>query len=219
MTSMAEIVVGLLQPDEREAVLGDLAESGAGAWERLLSVLGFVARQQLESWRSWQQWAASSVALPGSLLLLGVSFALSKDSLSLLRRGPMRGTVVFEALLLLAWAWTSGFMVGSLSRRTRWVSAALCAAPCLSCVLRFHETSLSRFCVLLFLAPAVVGAAQGMRRVRLHLLTAITLAAAMTALMLAWSGMSAWNWPLLLPAWWLVVTAERSEGSEQEMAA
>jgi hypothetical protein len=214
-----EIVAGLLQPDEREAVLGDLAESGAGASERLLSVLLFVARQQLESWRSWQPWAAGSVALPGSLLLLGVSFALSKDSLSLLRRGPMRGTVVFEALLLLAWAWTSGFMVGSLSRRTRWMSAALCAAPCLSCVLRFHETSLSRFSVLLFLAPAVVGAAQGMRRARLHLLSATTLAVAVTALMLAWNGMSARNWLLLLPAWWLVVTAERSEGSEQEMAA
>jgi hypothetical protein len=106
--TMVEIVAGLLQPDEREAVLGDLAESGAGASERLLSVLGFVARQQLESWWSWQPWAAGSVALPGSLLLLGVSFALSKDSLSLLRRGPMRGTVVFEALLLLAWRGRAG---------------------------------------------------------------------------------------------------------------
>jgi hypothetical protein len=86
-------------------------------------------------------------------------------------------------------------------------------------VLRFHETSLSRFSVLLFLAPAVVGAAQGMRRARLHLLSATTLAVAVTALMLAWNGMSARNWLLLLPAWWLVVTAERSEGSEQEMAA
>ena len=219
MTSMVEIVAELLQPDEREAVLGDLAESGADALEGLLSVLGFVARQQLESWRGWQPWVAGGVALPGSLLLLGVSFALSKDSLALLHRGPMRGTVVFEALLLLAWAWTSGFMVGSLSRRTRWVSAALCAAPCLSCVMRFNETSLPRFCVLLFLAPAVVGAAQGMRRVRLHLLTAITFAVAVTAMMFAWRGMSARNWLLLLPAGWLVVTAQRSEGPEQEVAS
>jgi hypothetical protein len=219
MTSMVEIVAGLLQPDEREAVLGDLTESGATAWNRLLSVLGFVARQQLESWRSWQPWAASSVALPGSLLLLGVSFALSKNSLSLLHRGPIRGSVVLEALLLLAWAWTSGFVVGSLSQRTRWVSAALCAAPCLSCVLRFHETSLSRFCVLLFLAPAVVGAAQGMRHVRLHISMATALALVMTALMLAWSGMSARNWLLLLPAGWLVVTSQRSKGSEQERTA
>ena len=219
MTSMVERVAGLLQPDEREAVLGDLAESGAGAWKGLCSVVGFVARQQLELWRNWRPWAASSVALPASLLLLGVSFGLSQDSLALPRGGSLRGTVLCEALLLLAWAWTSGFVVGSLSRRTRWVSAALCAVPCFSCVLRFQDTSLSRFCVLLFLAPAVAGAMQGTRCRQLSRSTAIALATAVTVLMLGWSGMCLWNWPLLLPAWWLVVTAKGSEGPAGETVA
>jgi hypothetical protein len=219
MISIAEMAACLLQPNEREAVLGDLTESGADAWNALCSVLGFVVRQQLEPWRTWRPWLASCVALPGSLLLLGVSFGLSVDLRALLSHGSMRRTVAFEALLMLAWAWTSGFMVGSLSRRTRWMSAALSAAPCLSCVLRFQDTSLSRFCVLLFVAPAVMGAAQGMRRVPLQLSTAIALATAITGLMLVWSGIYAWNWPLLLPAWWLVVTAKRSEGTKQEMGA
>jgi uncharacterized membrane protein YhaH (DUF805 family) len=141
------------------------------------------------------------------------------DLRALLSEGAMRRTLAFEALLMLVWAWTSGFMVGSLSRRTRWMSAVLCAAPCLSCVLRFHDTSISRFCVLLFVAPAVLGAVQGMRRVLLQPSTAIALAAAVTGLMLVWSGLYACNWPLLLPAWWLVVTAKRSEGAKQERSA
>lgn len=219
MTSMVELAAGLLRPEEREAVLGDLAESGANVWTGLSSVLGFAVRQQLELWRSWQPWVASSVALPGSLLLLGISFSLSRDLLPLLRRGSMREAVVFEALLLLGWAWTSGFVVGSLSRRTRWVSAALCAAPCISCVSRFQDPSLSRFCVLLFLAPAAVGAAQGMHRVRLNFLTAVSLATSITGLMFLSSGMYARNWLLLLPAWWLVITAERSDRTEKETPA
>ena len=219
MTSMMEMAAGLLRPDEREAVLGDLAETGTDGWKGLHSVLGFVIWKHLELWRSWRPWAASSLVLPGSLLLLGVSFGFSKDSLSLLGRGSLRETVVFEAVLLLAWAWTGGFVVGSVSLRTRWISAALCAAPSLCCVLRFHDSSLSRFCVLLFLAPAVAGAAQGMRRARLHPFSAIALATAMTGLMLAWRGMSVWNWPLLLPAWWLVAARRVSDGSERERTA
>lgn len=219
MTRIPEMAACLLQPDEREAVLGDLTESGADTWKALCSVLGLVARRQLEPWRSWQPWLASCVALCGSLLLLGVSFGLSMDLRALLSEGAMRRTLAFEALLMLVWAWTSGFMVGSLSRRTRWMSAVLCAAPCLSCVLRFHDTSISRFCVLLFVAPAVLGAVQGMRRVLLQPSTAIALAAAVTGLMLVWSGLYACNWPLLLPAWWLVVTAKRSEGAKQERSA
>ncbi len=217
MTSLVEMAAGFLGPEEREVVLGDLAESGADVWSGLLSVLGFVVRQQLELWRSWRPWVASGVSLPGSLLLLGVSFALSEHARDLRRSGSIHWTIVCEALLMLAWAWTSGFMVGSLSRCTRWISIALCAIPCLSCVLRFHDTSLSRFCVLLFLAPGVVGAIQGIRRVRLQLRNAVVLVTAITGLMLVWSGMSAWNWPLLLPSWFLVATGERSEGSRKGM--
>jgi hypothetical protein len=219
MNSMVEFVARLLEPNDREVVLGDLAESDANAWACFNSVLGFIAQQQFEPWRSWRPWLAGSVALPGGLLLLGVSFGLSVDSLSLHHAGTMQRTIILEALLMIAWAWTSGFMVGSLSRRTRWMSAALCTIPCLSCVLRFQEASMSRFCVLLFLAPALIGAAQGVRRARLHFLTAIALAASITGLMFIWRDMSAWNWSLALPAWWLVFTAQGFETSKQELAA
>jgi hypothetical protein len=220
MNSMAEMATIFLAPRDRDAVLGDLAETGASGWGALGSVLGLVVRQQAELWRAWQPWVASSVALAGSLLLLAVSFGLSMNSRHLLRGERGYGSVLCEALLMLSWAWTSGFVVGSLSGKTRWVSGILCAIPCLTCVLRFHDTSLSRLCVLLFLLPAVVGAVQGVRRARLSHRTALTLAIAMTALMLVWDGMLYMqNWFLFLPAWWLVAHAERSKLSDEKATA
>ncbi len=219
MSSLAEMAAIFVAPKDRDAVLGDLAETGASGWSALGSVLGLVVRQQMELWRAWQPWVASSVALAGSLLLLAVSFGLSVNTRHLLRGERGYGSVLFEALLMVSWAWTSGFVVGSLSGKTRWVSGILCAIPCLSCVLRFQDTSLSRLCVLLFLLPGLVGAVQGVRCAHLSHRTALTLAIAMTALMLAWGGMYMRNWFLLLPAWWLVAHAERSKRSDEKEAA
>ena len=219
MSSMSEMATIFLAPKDRDAVLGDLAETGTRGWSALGSVLGLVVRQQTELWRAWQPWVASGVAFAGSLLLLGVSFGLSVDSRDLLRGERGYGSVLCEALLMLSWAWTSGFVAGSLSGKTRWMSGILCATPCLSCVLRFQDTSLSRLCVLLFLLPGVVGAVQGVRRARLSHRTALTLAIAMTVLMLVWGSMYMRNWFLFLPAWWLVADAERSKLSNEKVAA
>jgi len=219
MSSMSEMATIFLAPKDRDAVLGDLAETGTRGWSALGSVLGLVVRQQTELWRAWQPWVASGVAFAGSLLLLGVSFGLSVDSRDLLRGERGYGSVLCEALLMLSWAWTSGFVAGSLSGKTRWMSGILCATPCLSCVLRFQDTSLSRLCVLLFLLPGLVGAVRGARHARVSRRTALTLAIATTTLMLAWGGMYMRNWFLLLPAWWLVAHAERSKLSNEKARA
>ena len=219
MSLLAHMATIFLEPKDRDAVLGDLAETGASGWNALGSVLGLVLRQQMELWRAWQPWVASSVAFAGSVLLLSVSFGLSMDSRYLLHGERGYGSVLCEALLMLSWAWTNGFVVGSLSGKTRWTSVILCAVPCLSCVLRFHDTSLSRLCVLLFLMPGVIGALQGAHRARLPQRTALTFAIAMTALMSVWGGMYMRNWFLLLPALWLVVHAERTKFPNGKMAA
>jgi len=219
MSPLAEMAAILISPEDRDAVLGDLAEAGAGGWSVLGSLLGLVLRQQMELWREWQPWVAGSMAFAGSLLLLCVSFGLSVDSRQLLRDEGEYGSVVCEALLMLAWAWTSGFMVVSLSGKTRWASCILCAIPCLSCVVRFHDASLPRVCVLLFLVPAVAGAVHAVRRARLSRRTALTLAVAMTALMAVWGGMYQRNWFFFVPAGWLVFHAERSNRPRQEISA
>ncbi|MGA8906124.1 MAG: hypothetical protein WB524_00805 [Acidobacteriaceae bacterium] len=219
MRSMAELAAIFLAPKDRDAVLGDLAEACASGWSAPGPVLGLVVRQQMELWRAWQPWVASGVASAGSLLLLSASFGLSMDSRQLLRGERGYGSVLCEALLMLAWAWTSGFMVVSLSAKTRWASGILGVIPCLSCVVRFHEASLPRVCVLLFLLPAVAGAVHGVRRARLSRRTALTLAVTMTVLMAVWGGMYLRNWFFFLPAGWLVVHAERANRPRQEISA
>ncbi len=116
--------------------------------------------------------------------------------------------------MLIGWSWTGGFVVGSISRRTVWASAALSFAPCIFFLSRFHIESLSRFCLLLFLAPAIWGLCRGLRLAHIRLSSAIVLALAVTVLTIpAWNHSGPWipNWALSWPAWYLVATASRHD--------
>jgi hypothetical protein len=217
--SLVETAAQLLERDEREVVLGDLLEAGESAWRGLTGVAGLVVRRQAGLWRSWRPWvAAFGLALPGSLLLMGSSLSVSWKVQRLMGTSGVIEDAGFlailcNALLLIGWAWTSGFVVGSLSQRTVWVSFAACCSPCLFCLARFRETSLSRVCLLLFLVPAIWGVWQGLRSTRIKLGFAVVLAVAITALMIpTWHGRWAWifNWVLIWPAWYIVATAQRT---------
>jgi hypothetical protein len=221
--SFIDVLSGLLEREEREAVQGDLIEAGESAWQGLLAVLGLVIRRQLLLWKNWRPWlAAFGLALPSSFLLMGFSLSVSRAyqhfigptvlSATGLTVGPGFVLLLCNVLLLAAWSWTGGFVVGSVSRRTVWVSAALSFAPCLFCLERFRVESLSRFCLLLFLLPAIWGVQRGLRLVRIKLSAAIVLALGVTALTIPmWSSSGPWipNWALSWPAWYLVVTAQR----------
>ena len=215
--SLVEAVAQLLERDEREAVLGDLLEAGVGAWRGLIDVGGLVVREQVGLWKSWRPWvAAFGLALPGSLLLMGTSISVSWKFQRLMGSSEMMGAGLLmlfcNALLLVGWAWTGGFVVGSVSRQTVWVSVAACWSPCLFCLMRFRESSLSRLCLLLFLVPAVWGVRWGLRRTRMRLGSAMFLAVALTLLMIPWHGRGTWifNWALIWPTWYMVATARRS---------
>jgi hypothetical protein len=223
-----EAAARLLARDEREAVLGDLAESCETPWRSLCGVLGLVCRRETAAWKSWRPWlAAFGVAFPSSLLLMGVSLSVTWSYLTLscpelLQKSSLTlgsGTFVLfcKALLLIGCSWTGGFVVGSLSRRTLWASTLLCYSPCLFCLTRFRVESLSRFCLLLFLLPAIWGVHRGLRISKMKLSWAMALAITITVLMLRdWSGGAqhwwavpqwTWNWVLIWPAWYLVVTS------------
>jgi hypothetical protein len=227
---LVEASARLLSRDEREAVLGDLVEASEGAWPGLCGVLGLVFRREVVLWRSWRPWVAGfGVALPNSFLLMGASVSVTWSYLRLLcpqllaqaslTKPSALIALLCQALLLTGWAWTGGFVVGSVSRRTLWASMLLCYSPCLFCLSRFRIESLSRFCLLLFLVPAIWGVHQGLRRSRMKLSSAIVLALSVTLMMLpAWSsaGQHWWspprwtlNWALCWPAWYLVATAQR----------
>jgi len=218
---LLEVAARRLERSERDAVLGDLVESGTSAWRGMREVLGLVARRELALWYDWRPWlAAFGVALPGSFLLMGVSLSVSCTYLRL--TGAAVGGVcaptghegfllpACQVLLLLAWAWTSGFFVGSVSRRTLWVTVAACLSPCLYCLSEFPWSRVSGLCLLLFLPPAMLGVRQALRKMRMRPTTALALALSATALMVyTWGNSALWilNWALILPAWFIAILA------------
>jgi len=211
----------LLERHEREAVLGDLTETGASAWRGMSEVLGLVVRREIALWYDWRPWiAAFGVALPGSLLLMGVSLSVSCTFQRLTGQAVFgvcaptghQGVLLLtcQAFLLLIWAWTAGFFVGSVSRRTLWMSVALCLSPCLRCLSRFHDPSMSGLCLLLFLPPAILGVRYALRTMRMRSGTALALAMSATVLMIyTWGNSASWilNWALILPAWYIAIRA------------
>jgi hypothetical protein len=230
--ALVEVAARLLERSERDAVLGDLLEAGEGAWRGSLDVLGLVILRQLLHWKSWQPWLATfGLALPGSLLLMGISVSVSSMFVRLidLKIPGAFAQVIHDGFLQLLWgglllvgcSWACGFVLGSLSRRTLWVSIASSCFACSFCFVRFREPSLSRLCLFLFLLPAICGISQALRSIRINLALAIFLALAITTFMILLSNSkSLWtsNWSLLWPAWYIVATsATRGQKSWTEL--
>ncbi len=225
--SVVEAVARLLEPEEREAVLGDLTEASEGAWQALVDVLGLVVRKQVTVWSSWRPWLASfGLALPGSLLLMGFSLSVSQAYQRLiapalltstgLRLGPGFTLLLCNIALLIGWSWTGGFVMGSVSRRTVRASAVLSFLPCLFCLERFRVESISRLCLLIFLPPAIWGVRRGLQLAQIKLRSALLLAVGITAMTIpTWDNRGSWipNWALSWPAWYLVATAARGRMS------
>jgi hypothetical protein len=220
----------MLGRDEREAVLGDLIEAGEGVWSALFAVLGLVLRREGEVWKTWRPWvAAFALSVPGSFLLMGASVSVSRALQNVFASshelvGSASGSpwpsAIPQVLLLAGWSWTGGFVVGSLSRRTLWVSAAACLIPCMFCLSRFRMESLSSSCLFLFLLPSVWGASKGFRIGRINRASAILLAIAVTLLTvptLHSHSESWWNPPrwlialtLTWPSWYLAATSTKT---------
>jgi hypothetical protein len=221
--SLVELAARLLEPNDREAVLGDWVQAGQGPWRGLVEILGLVIRRETALWNNWRPWlAAFGMAWPCTLLLLGVSFSIGRTYQRL--AGPTACTdcsptwqadslfLSCHVALLIVWSWTVGFVVGSVSRRTLWVSGISCLLPCVYCLWRFNETSPSRLCLLLFLPPAILGVRRSLRITPIKPRAALALAAAMTVSMfLAWRIGALWvlTWALMAPAGCVVLLAWR----------
>jgi hypothetical protein len=145
--SLVELVSRLLDPPEREVVRGDLAECGTGAGRALREVLGLAVRRQAAAWLDWRPWfTLAGVVIPIGFLLShssrwwGVTSAINLANywvlwdFAYLAYPGYRDDVIRMAvwiggawLALVGWSWTSGFVVGRLSRRTLWLTVSLFA--------------------------------------------------------------------------------------------
>jgi len=144
---LAHLVSRLLEPAERNAVCGDLLESGTNGLPALRDVMGLVVRRQMALWWDWRPWVALlGIVVPLGLLLSHAARAwadthsvyvfLYVDNwtwLFLEIPGARRDLFLFAgraalgALALAGVSWTSGFALGALSRRTAWVTLLLFA--------------------------------------------------------------------------------------------
>lgn len=159
-----EAAAGMLEPREREIALGDLAEFEVGFWRGLWDVLGLALRRQAALWRSWRPWVASvALAWPGSLFLMGNSVAISG---ALLHGGQWKEGL-WRLGRLTIWALAAGYAAGAISRKTIWASALAFLLPCCFCLSLWPGSWLGATRLLLFVAPAFVGAWLGLRRERL----------------------------------------------------
>jgi hypothetical protein len=217
---MLEMAAYPLVPEERDAVLGDMIEAGETGAKALQAVLGLVLRREMLLWQSWRPWVAGlGIALPFSFPLIGSSLGVSWSYLHVVRTNSMGDfattllSLLCQGLLLVGWSWSAGFVTGLISRRTLWVSSLLCFAPCLFCETRFHNPSLSRLSLLLFLVPVLAGVWMGWRKMRVAPGAATVLAITLAALMLArWNhdGVSILSCFLLWPALYLMSDSMRS---------
>ncbi len=129
-----------LEPDDRNAVRGDFAESKLTGGQALRDLLGLIARRQAALWKDWQPWLALiAIAVPIAVILRQLSYSLHGSLLNYLAIPWQFGVryrtgltlaediTVFVSLAaaLVACSWMSGFALGSLSRRTVWVQGAL----------------------------------------------------------------------------------------------
>lgn len=142
---LVDLVSRDLEPNECDAVRGDLTESGETAGQALLQILGLVARRQAALWTNWRAW----VGLMVISLELGVLFCVVSKVLAyhnaiylwlytnywsptILENAAYRhdffqdifGTLL-EFGLLAASAWCSGLALGFASRRRLPVNGVL----------------------------------------------------------------------------------------------
>jgi hypothetical protein len=128
---LLSFVARALEAPERDVVLGDLAESGAGLGRAMLDLLGLIARRQFGLWVSWRPWLALfGVCGLAGLSLSRIVFQLNVDFYK--RYVAHYGTALTDreevafflcmASALLVWSWTCGFVLGSLSGRTVWLT-------------------------------------------------------------------------------------------------
>jgi hypothetical protein len=223
---IVDLVALLLPPCDREAVLGDLAESSAPLASSLFAILGFVLRRQFLCWLSWRPWfAAIALAYTTTWLLMGNSVDVNTNAVKWYwgpaswHYVPYRLTDFTLSLLrLFAAAWSAGFAAARISRRTLWGSMLLLLGPSIHCFKLFHVEAhfdhhiiqLSPFALFLYLPMMIFGICAGLHNLRprpwLTLLLIIPYCVQMIPMMKIQNGPNFVLWTLILlwPCWYLV---------------
>ena len=134
---IVDLIALLLPPCDREAVLGDLAESSAPLASSLMAILGFALRRQFLCWLSWRPWfAAIALAYTTTWLLMGSSVEVNTNAVNWCwgavswHHVPYRLTDFTLSLLrLFAAAWSAGFAAARISQQNTLGQHAVTSCP------------------------------------------------------------------------------------------
>jgi hypothetical protein len=227
----------LLEPDERDAVRGDLAESRLTDGRAVRDLLGLVIRRQAVLWLGWRPWVALAAIVAPLGMVLSLTSRQWANTTAIyawqyannwtwgyiespgarLDLFSTTVTATLQCLALVCWAWTIGYVLGSLSRRTLWLNGLLFAVVLFGgtlgsttaglrnpgnaavfslTVYRVAPPAISR--IVLVLLPALHGMQKAFRGTRLPLLHALVWAGAVVILT-AFAGRSlevaiVWGW-------------------------
>jgi hypothetical protein len=228
-------IARLLPHSDREAVLGDLAESRASLASSCFAILGFALRRQLPCWVSWRPWfSAVALAYTTTWLLMGSSVDISTNTVKWYW-GPASTQYLPHLLLsllrLFAAAWSAGLAAARISRRTLWASMLVLLGPSIYCFKLFHvEThldhhiiQLSPFVLFLYLPLLIFGICAGLHNLRprfwLTLLLIIPCCMQLAPTMKSETGPKfvLWTFSLLWPCWYVVLLTLHSTRRAKEV--
>ena len=139
---LVDVACRMLDGSEREAVRGDLTESGESGGQALLGVFGLVARRQAALLRDWRCWLALAVyVVPLGMLLSQFASRTADWSAvyiwlyannwtwsyvtnqgNLLDLIHESAEILAQFVVLSCASWMGGFMLGRLSRRMIWIN-------------------------------------------------------------------------------------------------
>jgi len=116
------ILANLLATDEREAVLGDLAEAGESGMKAIVGVFGLVVRRQAALWLDWRPW----LTLVGFVIPAGLALHLiARWDVGLFTEEALRKDLPWFARLLTltfatlaCWSFLSGGVLRTIAPRT-----------------------------------------------------------------------------------------------------
>ena len=216
---LANLLSHSLEFHERDAVLGDLAESGPTGARAFCDVLSLVVRRQAALWKDWRPWVALvAVVGPAATMLCLNSFALwrSYDLYFWIGRNYrnidtailqethislLNGVVLMlrGSIVMACFAWTTGFVLGSLARRTIWIIGALF---CLTMLFGgVHFGFAPRLMQALVVVPSLLGMHLGLRPPERPLTRGLLWAASIVTALV---GHQSW-------LWWPIHSVERMQ--------
>src|SRR5450432_3569176 len=167
MTRSLEALARLLPREDREALLGDICESGLSNLRAYFDLSALLWRRCLPPYAGPGDWLCIAVAALISPLLVGLSVALSAQASCEIHAGSFLGIVELLRLSALLWVASVGVGIAAMSRARIMAVLTTVAilAPTIACAFRNHGSASQMGSLFLFAIPTSYGAWLGYRNI------------------------------------------------------